>query len=142
VAKITDLPNVTLHDKHIFEQDLVKMYYDHDVLIYPSYGEGFGLIPLQALATGMPVVSTYEWAPYRQYLITLEAQTFTSPWFFHPGKMYTPDYEHLVTIYDYLDHEFDLEADFAFKSAPYVADDFDWLKQTKNAFEHLTEKGF
>jgi glycosyltransferase involved in cell wall biosynthesis len=140
IAKLDEFSNVSMTDKHFFEHELLDLYYDHDALIYPSYGEGFGLIPLQALATGMPVVSTYEWAPYRQYLITLEAQKFQSPWFFHPGKMYTPDYDHLVEIYKYLDKEFEVEADFSFKSAPYVIADYNWRDKTEQAFAHIVER--
>lgn len=140
VAKITECPNVSVLDKQIFETELRDLILEHDALIYPSYGEGFGLIPLQALVTGMPVVSTYEWAPYRHYVIPLEAQRFQSPWFFHPGKMYTPDYEHLVETYKYLDKEFEMEADFSFRSAPFVADDFNWQKKTEQAFAHIVER--
>jgi len=49
------------------EQDLVSLYHFHDVLVYPSEGEGFGLIPLQAIATGMPTISTGRWASYEKY---------------------------------------------------------------------------
>jgi glycosyltransferase involved in cell wall biosynthesis len=49
-------------------EDLIKLYHYHDILIYPSEGEGFGMIPLQALATGMPVISTGRWCSYERYL--------------------------------------------------------------------------
>ena len=46
--------------RHIKEnltlEHLISLFHYHDILIYPSEGEGFGLIPLQALATGMPVI--------------------------------------------------------------------------------------
>jgi glycosyltransferase involved in cell wall biosynthesis len=57
--------------RHIREdmslEHLVKLYHFHDILIYPSEGEGFGLIPLQALATGMPVISTSRWCSYDKF---------------------------------------------------------------------------
>lgn len=49
-------------------EQLVALYHSHDVLIYPSWGEGFGFIPLQALATGMPTICTYDWAQYKNTL--------------------------------------------------------------------------
>jgi len=58
--------------RHIREnmliEDLVKLYHHHDVIIYPSEGEGFGMIPMQGLATGMPVISTGRWCSYERYL--------------------------------------------------------------------------
>jgi len=57
--------------RRIFEtlsqEELTALMHFHDVLIYPSEGEGFGLIPLEAMATGMPVISTYEWAAYADF---------------------------------------------------------------------------
>ena len=35
---------------------LADFYREFDVLLYPSLGEGFGLIPLEAMATGMPAI--------------------------------------------------------------------------------------
>jgi glycosyltransferase involved in cell wall biosynthesis len=37
------------------EEKLQQMYAAH-VLLYPSYGEGFGLIPLEAIASGLPAI--------------------------------------------------------------------------------------
>jgi glycosyltransferase involved in cell wall biosynthesis len=45
-------------------EHLVSLYHFHDVFVYPSEGEGFGLIPLQALSTGMPTISTDLWCSY------------------------------------------------------------------------------
>jgi len=36
--------------------DLAAYYRTFDALLYPSRGEGFGLIPLEAMATGMPAI--------------------------------------------------------------------------------------
>ena len=58
----------TRHIKeNLTERELVSLINFHDVLVYPSEGEGFGMIPLEALATGMPVISTHELSPYAKY---------------------------------------------------------------------------
>ncbi len=51
------------------QEEMISLINYHDVLVYPSEGEGFGMIPLEALATGMPVISTHEWASYSKYFI-------------------------------------------------------------------------
>jgi glycosyltransferase involved in cell wall biosynthesis len=60
-------------DQTLSNEEMVSLINFHDVLVYPSEGEGFGMIPLEVLATGMPVISTHEWAPYSNY--------------FEPGKL-------------------------------------------------------
>jgi glycosyltransferase involved in cell wall biosynthesis len=49
-------------------EELVNLYHRHHVLIYPTWGEGFGFIPAQALASGMPVITTYPWAEYKEFI--------------------------------------------------------------------------
>ena len=58
--------------RHINEtlsiEEMKSLINFHDVLVYPSEGEGFGLIPLECLVTGMPTISTHEWCSYSKYL--------------------------------------------------------------------------
>lgn len=63
-----EAPNIRHIRENMSIEDLVRLYHYHDVLIYPSEGEGFGMIPMQALATGMPVISTGIWCSYERYL--------------------------------------------------------------------------
>lgn len=56
--------NETLSD-----DEMTSLINFHDVLVYPTEGEGFGMIPLEVMATGMPTISTHEWCSYSQYLI-------------------------------------------------------------------------
>ena len=91
-----DANNVTFINETVKYDELVKIFHDHHILLYPSWGEGFGLIPLQALATGMPVIMTKGWSDYdrlcRETLIS--SKLSYSPWqIVHPGKMFKPNYE-------------------------------------------------
>lgn len=135
--------NVTLLTGEYDEADLVNLYLRNDVLVYPGYGEGFGLIPLQAMATGMPVICTEAWAPYKRFLLPelrLSSKLGDSPWpGMHPGKMFFPEYDHLVEIYRDVAENFDAYADKAHRIQPRVVKAYDWLDLTEQAFEHVTE---
>jgi glycosyltransferase involved in cell wall biosynthesis len=109
-----------------------------DVLVYPSYGEGFGLIPLEAAATGMPVIITDEWAPYRDYLnkeLFISTKLIDSPWpQIHPGSMLQPDFDVLVDTLRYVADNFAGVSARAYSAAPAIWNHYDWDKLTKEAF--------
>jgi glycosyltransferase involved in cell wall biosynthesis len=91
-----------IHENLSLEQ-LVALYHFHDILIYPSEGEGFGLIPLQAIATGMPVISTGLWASYSDLFkdTTIDSrlgQTSTIETYERPGDVVVPDFESTVAL--------------------------------------------
>jgi glycosyltransferase involved in cell wall biosynthesis len=54
---IPDLPGLQVKGKYPFEE-LPHLLRQCDVLVLPSYSDGFGQVLLEALASGMPVIST------------------------------------------------------------------------------------
>ena len=54
---IPDLPGLYVKGKYAFE-DLPELLRQCDVLVFPSLSEGFGLVLLEALASGMPIITT------------------------------------------------------------------------------------
>lgn len=44
--------------KFVSEEDLDKLYRNASLYVFPSLSEGFGLPPLEAMARGVPVVSS------------------------------------------------------------------------------------
>ena len=53
-----DVADGRIHNEYgaLTTADLADYYRGFDALLYPSRGEGFGLIPLEAMATGMPAI--------------------------------------------------------------------------------------
>jgi glycosyltransferase involved in cell wall biosynthesis len=49
-------PNIEVVRGAFNERDLVKLLADCDCMVYPSRGEGFGITPLEAMATGLPAI--------------------------------------------------------------------------------------
>ena len=132
--------NVTVINDSLSTDELVALYHSHDVLVYPSWGEGFGLIPLQALATGMPTMCTGAWAPYSEFLNELDipSRIHSSPWpDMHPGMMYEPDFNELVDMYRDVYSRFSYFSELFFEQADDVHDRFNWKNLTEQAFRHL-----
>ena len=62
-------PGVRKINETLTDKEMTSLINFHDVLVYPTEGEGFGMIPLEVMASGMPVISTHEWCSYSDYLI-------------------------------------------------------------------------
>lgn len=133
--------NVSIEVGSVSTEELVGVYHRHDVLVYPSWGEGFGLIPLEAMATGMPAIVTQGWATYEKHVLPLKSKLGISPWqHMHPGKMWEPDFDDLVDWYRDVYDSFAGYADSAFESASVIHREYDWQRLTRNAFDHIVQK--
>ena len=125
------------------DEELVNLYQSHDVLVYPSYGEGFGFIPLQALATGMPTICTSGWAHYENYLgpLKLKSTLIDSPWPFpHEGKVLEPNYQHLLEVMRDVSINFNAYSGYYFAQSTKIHKDYNWEQLTKNAFDKIIKK--
>ncbi len=145
---IIGLPNVLYNNIYIIDKDmsteeLVKLYHDHDVLIYPSYGEGFGFIKLQELSTGMPTICTDGWAHYQKYLgpLKLKSELIDSPWPFpHEGKVYEPNYQHLLELMRDVSINFNAYSGYYYAQSTEIHKEYNWNQLTNNAFDHIFKK--
>lgn len=142
-TRMSNISNVTVLPNDVSQEEMKTIYWSHDVLIYPSAGEGFGFIPLQALATGMPVICTEAWAPYSEYLgpLALGSSLVDSPWpNMHPGKMYKPDREHLAALMKNVVTDFEMYSRWYYGNAERVTAAYDWTKRTEEAFADVVKK--
>ena len=57
-GNIKNHPQVTVIESDLSVNDLVKIYHSAHCLVYPTNGEGFGFIPFQGIATGLPTITT------------------------------------------------------------------------------------
>ena len=135
--------NIHIIDDVLSDEDLVKLYHDHDVFVYPSYGEGFGLIPLQALGTGMPTICTKDWAHYKKYLgpLALKSDVINSPWPYpHEGQVFEPNYKHLLEVMTDVAENFKAYSGYYYAQSTKIHEEYNWDQLTKKAFEHIVKK--
>lgn len=124
---------------------LVDLFHDHHAFVYPSYGEGFGLTPLQAMATGMPVITVPAWAPYRQFLddnLTVGSLLVKTQWSrsHHPGKMFKPRFDDIVDRMRWAVENYDEAKCTAMQKTKAIAVHYDWDRLTLEAFESLENR--
>lgn len=123
---------------------LPAFFKQYDVLVYPSYGEGFGFIPLQAMATGMPVISSDTWPPYAHLMnkkLLVKTKFVTSPWqTMHPGNVLEPDFDHLVETYRYAADNITEISARAYQMAPAVWQEYDWDRITNKVMREFQNR--
>lgn len=142
--KIAWFKNVSVNNERLDIKDLITFYHNHDVFVYPSYGEGFGLTPLEAMATGMPTITVPGWAPYARFLdehLSIGSTLVRSPWLkTHPGGMLKPNLDDTVDAMRYVYSNFDEVSTAAFNRVPAITDYYDWDKLTESAFGDLAHR--
>lgn len=136
-----DTDHIQILKTKVSIEELVEIYHGVDLFCYPSWGEGFGLTPLQAMATGVPAIVTKGWAPYQRFLpetSLIKSELVDSPWQgHHPGKMFKPDEDDLRDKLRWAFDNREAEAKRAFELAPQVHREYNWTKLTEKAFSHL-----
>lgn len=113
--------------------DLVKLYHKAHCMVYPTSGEGFGLIPLEAMATGLPTIVTNETGckDYANLAIPIPAVAGKAYWHDHiynadTGDWFLPDFDELLKTMESVVDNYDVVADCAVKSARIVHDQWSW----------------
>jgi glycosyltransferase involved in cell wall biosynthesis len=99
--------NITVLNELIPQEELRALYHSHHAMIYPTMGEGFGLVPFQAMATGMPTAVT-NWsgpADFWMYGWPIGVHYLTTPTYApHIGQWAQPKYEdvcyYMVRFYE------------------------------------------
>lgn len=135
--------------RHIHEnmslEDLVKLYHYHDVIVYPSEGEGFGMIPMQALATGMPVISTGRWCSYERYLngniieSTL-GQSDIMETYTRFGDVVLPSLESTVDLMKSAADNIVVQSQTFFNQVDSVTNDYSWYNLSKKVIDGFIDR--
>lgn len=135
--------------RHIREnmdiRHLLSLFHYHDVLVYPSEGEGFGMIPLQALATGMPVISTGIWCSYENLLNgnVIESKLGISDIvenYVRYGEVVLPSFDSTVYLLKNIVENFDIQSKVFLNQVDRVKTEYDWQYRTDLVMDGLISR--
>lgn len=108
--------------------ELVDLHHASNAMIYPSRGEGFGLIPFQAAATGMPTAVTEWWCSYEDYVThTIDSTLVDTNHKIHLGKWAEPDFDQTVEIMRDMYENQEALAEEAYQKALRLHRDYQWV---------------
>ena len=68
LMKANSLSNVIVLGSDYSQSEMNELYGKMHCLVYPTIGEGGGYIPLEAMCTGLPTISTAQWSDYKNYI--------------------------------------------------------------------------
>jgi glycosyltransferase involved in cell wall biosynthesis len=133
--------NIRIIESYLSVEQVDGLYDLCDVVVYPSWGEGFGFIPLQGMAKGIPTICTGVWATYERYItMPIDSVLTDSPWpIVHPGQMFKPDYSQLKFYMKDVVENYDKYSDLAYKNSFLVHKDYNWDKVSKPAVDRLKQ---
>lgn len=133
--------NIKMIEGFLTVSQMNALYDMCDVFVYPSWGEGFGFNPLQAMAKAIPTICTSGWATYAEYITApLQSKLNVSPWQeIHPGDMLKPNYNQLKNYMIDITKDYESYADIAYTNSFLVHKRYAWDEVTAPAIKRLKE---
>lgn len=134
--------NIKLISGSLPYPEIVSMMHQANALIYPTWGEGFGFIPLQAMATGLPSIITGGWADY-EYLaedLIIKTNLEESPWQkIHPGEMFKPDFDSIIYNMNIVYQDYDEYSELFYKNTDHIHTEWSWDNKVSKFFEEFLQ---
>lgn len=137
--------NIHIDWKNEGQDDLVNYLNNGKIFIYPSRADWYGMIPFEALATGMPVMATstngyYEFLydkiiPIKSYLADINGK--------HPyllGKWNEPDKENLKLEMTNITNNYNSYSKKSYENSFKIREEFSWKKVTEQYLIPFLEK--
>jgi glycosyltransferase involved in cell wall biosynthesis len=133
--------NIKVIEGFLSVEQMNGLYDLCDAFVYPSWGEGFGFNPLQAMAKGIPTICTEGWATYGEYItMPLDSEWVQSPWpTTHPGLMLKPSYGQLKYFMKDVVKDYEYYSDISYRNSFLIHRDYNWDKVSKSAVKRLKE---
>lgn len=123
---------------------LVRLYHKCHCMVYPTSGEGFGMIPFETIATGMPTICTNLTGcqDFAKMSIPLDAEWGDAE--FHKylygsdvGDWAIPNYDSLVDLMTHVVNEYDEFKKYTLQSAKIIHSEMTWAKTADKMIERL-----
>ena len=137
-----DCPNVDVISDMLSQEDLLKLYHDHHAFVYPTNGEGFGLLPFQAAATGMPTLATNWSGPvdFMKYCWPISVRELREAHYEpHEGNWAIPSMESMIMQMEYMIDSPGYYFHHAFRKAELMDAEWSWDAIAKRSLKWFGE---
>jgi glycosyltransferase involved in cell wall biosynthesis len=121
---------VKVYDQVMSQQDMVRLYHQCHCLVYPSRGEGFGLIPLEAMATGLPTIipcdGMGDFTEHAAGILQNSEWVQSTEQKIHPGKWMSHSLDELVYVMEMMIANYEKYAQFQYDQTSVIYEKFNW----------------
>lgn len=146
LVSATQHPQIIAIPDILSKDDLIRLYHKAHCLLYPTSGEGFGLIPLEAMATGLPTIVTNETGckDFAHLAIPLSAKMVNADWNDYiysdkTGDWASPNFDELLEMMQNVVNEYEEFSDFALRSARIIHSEWSWASVADKILLRLSE---
>lgn len=113
------------------QEELLSLYNSSDCLVYPTRGEGFGLIPFEAMASGLPTIlpsqgGTRDFAPMSPLRLNNSMWVTSTEEIIHPGLWMDHDVDELIYLMEYAIDNYEHISEQAYSSAQDIHMLYSW----------------
>lgn len=134
--------NVDVIDGVMTQPELHGLFSNVDCMVYPTRGEGFGLIPFEAMGSGLPTIlpgqgGTGEFAGYSNLILQNSLWVNSPETKIHPGKWMTHDLDEVVALMEDAIEDYDIHSRSAFRSAELIHYAFSWKRIAQMAEQRI-----
>jgi len=141
MGNIRSHPQIKVIEQKLDTEDLYAVYARSHCMVYPTNGEGFGCIPFQAIATGMPTIVTNATGctEYAEMSMPLNS-TPTTGVGIHLGMWVEPDVDHMKELMLHVTENYNDEKVKAMHSANIIHNTRTWDHVADQILEILGDK--
>jgi glycosyltransferase involved in cell wall biosynthesis len=131
VASPESMENVSSITRVLSQPELHQLYNSVDCMVYPTRGEGFGLIPFEAMASGLPTIlpsqgGTSDFAGYSELTLDHSMWIASTAERIHPGLWLDHDVDEIIEKMHKAIDQYDTISANAFSAAKDIHTHFGW----------------
>lgn len=132
---LKDHSRIKVIDWEVSESELAELYDQADCVLYPTSGEGWGILPMQGIAKGIPTICTNATActEFAELSIPLDFSWSThkmSGIYSGAGEWAYPNFDDLCDKMLYVVNNYDEVAKHTYKGAKHIQNNLTWDKVT------------
>ena len=139
IGAVDKHPRVEINSGSLAIDQLDELFSKVHCLVYPSKGEGFGMIPLQTAATGMPTIIP-DWGgmkEFSKYCINVDYEVGPSQHGYHLGVWAFPDLNDISFKMRWVYDNYDQASSEAYDNAKIIRETMKWEDILRPVVEDL-----